>query len=268
MKTIVLTSLATTVILGLIIGAYFFGTKQNNNKLGERKTVTDNEVSTVTPTDIQTIAPTKDLSSTIASLDDTWNLYTNNKSGFSIRIPKTVGEDMHNNCKIEISDIPVVVFDDSTGSYITVKSFLEYATDSNGEICPKTDNSLDTISERKNPLINNRSNPLFIPINWHIIVAKAENDSEIESFIKTNYGAACKLGAKTLSGNGVYDVKIISDGLDFENSKCIINFALALKYSPHFKKIATWDMGQSIGFSSSKYESYDSKMAESFKFVN
>jgi hypothetical protein len=42
----------------------------------------------------------------------------------------------------------------------------------------------------------------------------------------------------------------------------------ALKYSPDFRKAATWGIGQDVGFASSGYKAiYDEEMIESFVFI-
>lgn len=255
------------VVLLLIIvasisggGVYFW----QQNKLKNVQPVSMPPV-VVLPTEEPTLVPSKFISTPrLTSLNAVWNLYTNAKSGFSIKIPKTVSPGSHNNCPQDVAS-PTAIFDDATGAYITVSSFYEFPVNN---ICPKTINSLAIIDHRANQWKSGQPAPLFVPVNWHIIVAKVNNDNELDQFIKTSWGNGCKLGAKTLQPNGVYNVKINGDGLDLSETKCPMNFALAFKYSPEFKKAATWGIGQDVTFYSAENgDIYDEEMVNSFVFT-
>ena len=205
--------------------------------------------------------------STIISIDNTWNLYTNNKIGFSIKIPNVSSEfgGVCSGGKLDVATVPVKVFDDAFGAFITYEYFYEYPVNNS---CQKTVNDLSIVNQRASQWKTNPTNPLFDPPNWHIITANVSNDTDLENFIKANYGTGCKLGTKTLSDNGTYDVRVEGDGLDLGETKCPINFILAIKYSPEFKKAATWAIGQSIVFAADKdfNNAYDSDIVSSFKF--
>lgn len=161
-------------------------------QIGKNQTVTQNPVAnkpTATPTQVvtsPTAQPTETKVSTLTSIDGTWNLYSNNSLGFSIKVPKIIAGETHNNCPSDYA-VPTAVYDDDTGAYITNQYFYEYPQN---DICSKTANSLDVISQRANQWKNNVGTPLFVPSNWHIITAKAENDTELETFIKANYGTS------------------------------------------------------------------------------
>lgn len=255
------------VIVALVSGGSVYLWQQNEIKKlqSSQPRQIDYVSNRETPSAIPTSVPTQSKISSLDPIDNIWNLYTNSKSGFSMKLPKVVASGLHNNCP-DISSVPVVVFDDSTGAYITVEYFYEYSVNN---ICQKTTNSLSTIDQRVNQWKSGQGNNLFVPSNWHIVVAKVENDSELEQFIKASWGTGCKLGAKTKTANGTYDVRVTGDGLDLEATKCPINFALAFKYSPEFKKAATWAMGQDITFSFAEYkQTYDEEIVNSFKFIN
>lgn len=237
---------------------------QSLNNIREREIPAKTEPTNIIPT----AGLVENLESTLVSIDKTWNLYTNSKSGFSMKLPKTVETWHHDNCP-KRSNVPVVAFDDASGSYITVKTFYEFQKSAEDKTCPITENSLSIIDERTNQRKSDPRNILMVPNNWHIVTAKAENDSDIDTFVKANYGMGCRIGAKSLSPAGVYDVKIEGDGLDLDTTKCPINFIYVVKYSPEFKKAATWGVGQEVVFSSENYKvSYDGEMINSFKFVN
>jgi hypothetical protein len=256
---IILIIIALT-LLGIIFakGLLVFNKTENLSL----QTTTEN---TLSPTDI----PKQVENNNLVSLDDTWNLYTNEGLGFSMKIPKTAylfgGSCADGNLGNDL--VPIKVFSDEKETYITAESFYEYPQDN---LCQKTVASLSIIQQRANQWKdNNYENDLFVPSYWRIIVAKVENDTELENFVKTNYGSSCTLGEKKLSASGIYDVKILGDGLGLDTTKCPINFAIALKYSPDLKKAATWGIGQAIIFSSFDYkETYDTEILDSFKFIN
>ena len=264
-KVILFTTLGLFIIVGLIFAGIQIGKSQ----------VLIQEAIVITPTAMLTqttanpaTSPTQIKNNTLTSIDDTWNLYSNNLLGFSIKIPKMSFEygGVCINGKLDVAMVPVTTFDDSQGTYITYEYFNEYPINN---VCKKTINDLNTIQQRANQWKNGNGNNLIVPSNWHVVIAKVENDNELEGFIKTNYGSGCKIGTKSLSPTGTYDVKILGDGLDLSETKCPINFVYALKYSPELHKAATWGVGQEVVFSSANYkQNYDSEMINSFKFTN
>jgi hypothetical protein len=254
-----------TIIILVGLGAFLYGKLQGIRIQSPQPTpsVTIPETSP-TPQARATANPQGDK---ITSIDNTWNLYTNYDNGFSIKVPKVAAE-YGGKCvdgKMDVETVPVKIFKDTLGAYITFEYFYEYPTDNN---CQKITNSFSIIDQRANLWKTNPQNHLFVPSNWHIVTAKVENDSELENFIKVNWGSGCKLGEKTLNSSGVYDVKVQGDGLDLSETKCPINFVLALKYSSELKKVATWGVGQSVVFSANNFQTtYDQEIIGSFKFT-
>lgn len=276
LKTILLTLLAVIVLTGTLLAGILIGKNQipSYPPTTAQLTVTPTTTSIITPIISPTttvtpisITPTRILANTLTSIDNTWNLYTNNVHGYSIKIPKMATEygGTCTNGKLSDSLVPVKNYD-GFGTYITYEYFYEYPINNT---CKKTITDLNIIDVRANQWKTGNGNPLMVPGNWHIITSKIENDSDLDYFIKTNYGTGCSLGAKSLSSTGVYDVKIQGDGLELDKTKCPINYVYALKYSPEFHKAATWAVGQSIVFSSADFkQSYDEEMINSFKFIN
>lgn len=253
------------IILLVIVGgaAYYFGTKRSNLSLLPANTPAETSGPTQPP-------PSPGLKSKVTTVDSVWNLYTNYFFGYSIQVPKLsfTNGGICSDGKLDVAQVPVVVFDNDKGAYITYEYFYEYPQ--NGA-CTKTQNTLAITDQRANQwkTIKAGDNQPFVPPNWHIISASVADDSQLDQFIKDNWGTGCKLGQKTLNSSGVYDVKIQGDGLDLEVTKCPLNFVVAVKYSSEFKKAATWAMGQAPVFAKDIHysEVYDQDMAASFKFI-
>lgn len=257
----------TFIVLWLLVvtGSIFIGIQIGKTQISSPK------ISTVLPTTLPTQAISPTISKpiyTLTSIDNTWNQYTNNQLGFSMQIPKTTSEYGGScvNGKLNVSTVPVKIFNDNQGIYITTEYFYEFPVNN---ACQKTTNSLNIVDQRANQWKSGNVNNLIVPKNWHIITANVKDDYELENFIKINYGSGCKLGSKSLSPTGVFDVKIDGDGLELDVSKCPINYIYALKYSPEFHKVASWGIGQEVVFSSDNYkQSYDTDMVNSFKFID
>jgi hypothetical protein len=147
------------------------------------------------------IVPTISKISSTEGINSVWNLFSS-KLGFSIKIPKTASEYGGACANGELKDamVPTTVFEDASSAYITVEYFNEYPK--NG-VCEKVINSFKEVDTRVNAWKNGANTSLMVPKNWHVITAKVNDDAELDSFIKANYGSGCKLGIKTLADNGV-----------------------------------------------------------------
>lgn len=217
----------------------------------------------VTPTNIDTPTP----KNTTTSIDSAWNLYTNHILGFSMKIPKTATEYGGTCANGTLGErlVPLKTLEYEKGVYITFEYFFDRSANTT---CTKIPMDLPTIDTRANAWKTNPTSTQFVPSNWNIIVSDITTDADLERFVQNRYGTGCKVGAKTLSTNGTYDVKVLGDGLDMEETQCPINFMLALKYSPDKKKAATWGIGQEVVFSSEGHTvSYDQDMVKSFTFL-
>lgn len=109
---------------------------------------------------------------------------------------------------------------------------------------------------------------------WQIVVARVNNDEEIDDFIKSEMSkigvSACSMGDKiSARQSGVFDIEIKGDGKNPEESNCWVNFAYVLKYYPAKNKIAYWFLGQEPTFhKEGGLDSYDGEMIDSFEFIN
>ncbi|MDO8669127.1 MAG: hypothetical protein Q7K65_02445 [Candidatus Buchananbacteria bacterium] len=188
--------------------------------------------------------------STITGIDQTWDLYTNNDLGFSLKIPKTISNVNTPSEKITIIESENVV-------YVTYKTSYDY-----NDILTRSAGNLSDIDKTKG-------------IQWGIMVRTVNNDLELSSLIKSRYGSGCSIGSKSKIGSyDTYDVRVNGDGLDLEKSNCHINFRFVIRYSPTLKRAAIWDLGQSFLFmtydennNTDAYTTFDDEMADSFKFI-
>ncbi len=209
----------------------------------------------------------------IVSLDDTWNLYTNYDLGFTFKFPKSA---FHPNSSCQWIDnsyrtrggiVPVSVFEDSNNVYISTEFF--YQLSGMNQInniytfssCNRIENSISNL---------NNDNYSQIQRSWKFYIRTINNDFELENFIKERYGLGCKLGHKnTTNQTGVYDIQILSDGKNPEESNCFINYITVLKYYSKNNIAVSWDIGQSYSFFADDtfHYQYDQEMLESFQFI-
>lgn len=173
-----------------------------------------------------------------------FNNYSNDQAGFSIRVPKTA---MENNRQYAIKTI-----ESGNVTYVTSEGAYRY----DDAVARSADKSLSGMEKVKGG------------IPWAILVANANDDAAVDSFIKERYGSGCSLGEKKLSSHdGVYDVSIKGDGKDLGETACPINYVTAIKYSPSLHRVAAWDIGQDCSFFTSSSMCLDFSMANSFKFI-
>lgn len=207
----------------------------------------------------------------IVSLDKTWNQYTNYKLCFSLKVPKRARGD--DRCEWSTKDgdhsyrpttpelVDTKIFEDQKDVFVT----LSYQYRLTGETvennrhyysdCQKIYSSIETAEKDPFP-------------HWYIKTRKINNDQELETFIKSNYGAGCQLGEKKPSKQaGVFDVEIKGDGKDLDQTACPLNFMYVLKYAPLKNLVFNWNMGQSSAFVDLNNKDYDSEMLASFKIL-
>jgi len=216
--------------------------------------------------------------SEIVSLDETWNQYTNHQLGFSIKVPKTMvsflgsckwnEENGDHSYRPESAFVPVKIFEDAGSVYIVAEYYHKLAgetTDDSGgghffAECNKVTNSLALLQD-----------PDEFHEMWEFVVRDIQNDEELDAFIKSRYGSSCSLGEKTASAqDGVYDVSILGDGKDLEQTQCPLNYWAILKYDPQIGKVIAWNPGQAYTFAAALDYSVvnDQEMIDSFWFLN
>lgn len=249
--------LAIIVLLGVIVGFYFIlNNKINqltNNQLKNQKT--SETPSAQSPTSNPVPNPTSvKLESEFIEKDSNNYLYSNNKFGFSLVVPKTFASDQENCKKVGdsyqafIGTAPVTFFENEDTFYFGGKYFYRligeqkipvgnnsgYNTKFSG--CQKEEVTLNSIQDNSYTTV------------FKFYAANVKNDSELESYIKSKYGSSCKLGEKTSSGSDTYSVKILSDGKELGETQCPINFMIDTEYNPTKGKVVIFELGQACNF--------------------
>lgn len=255
------------LLLGLVAGFYFV----LNNKINKLNITETSTNSTPTINLSSTTTPTSQ-ESTLTEYDSTHNLYTNNKFGFSLIIPKSALSSVE--CKKEADSyrpasglVPVTFFENNETIYLAADNFYsligeQRASDgrTNYSGCEKGKTTFDLV-EKKHIDIS----------SLKIYVTNVKNDTEIENYFKSKYGSGCRLGEKIESDTpGVYGLEILSDGKDLETSQCPINGSIEAMYSPTRNKLVIFSLGQACNLS--KSTSFggacdDTKIVKSLKFL-
>ena len=210
----------------------------------------------------------KETELSLTSLDQIWDLYTNNKYGFSIKVPKKMFHSYGLMCEWKTDSyrpktglVPVKIFEDKS-IFITSEYFYELT----GETVKDNKHYYSGCEKIINSIANLKDNRYYQQQSWELIIKDIYNDNELEKFIQERYGSGCQLGSKISSAQeGVYDIAIKKDGKDFEESNCPINYITVLKYYPEKNKVISWHRGQVYTFMGDGGE-YDQEMVDSFKF--
>jgi hypothetical protein len=218
--------------------------------------------------------------SSITGIDSTWDLYTNHDFGFSIKIPKefyawagecaysTENED--HSYRPFYAEVPMVAFEDEHSVFLTNEYFYELGgeTTSGGisyySECNRITNSLELT----------RDDPQIAINSWKINITEVNNEQELETYIKDEFGTGCELGEQTETEQaGVYAVSIDGSDLGAETPLCPIDSLKVLRYYPSERKLVDWDAGNGLSFPICEPEAqceesdYGPEMIESFRFI-
>ncbi len=185
---------------------------------------------------------------TMTSVDSTWNLYTNNDFGFSIKIPKVVTNSA--GCFADQNNTttsPVKVFTDSANNAVYISTEETYNTQ-----CEEVTNSLSLLQ-----LDENRSPA------WKIVFSQIQNNSELDQFIKDVYLPECTVvSLQPAEEDGVF-IPVLNYG--DAGVGCFINWVAYTYYSPSKEKAVHWDVGQDVTFFDGT-NTFDEDMGNSFRF--
>ena len=230
--------IVSIVAVALLVAASFYVFKSSNREV---RTTAHSTPSIYTPSDAN-----------VESSD--WDLYKNERLGFSMKIPK----------EVEIGDIyqkaesPMRVFEDGKSNFVFVRPL--YRRLYRGPERKKIENTFVSLLQESD--VDQHL--------WKIAVQEVRNDRELEAFIQKQYFPLCKLGEKTESEqSGVFDVNI-DFGSGEPDDGCYVSGKYVIKYSPEKQKAAAWDIGQDVNFvretEDGRVVVFDNKMAESFRF--
>lgn len=230
------------LLVGLIIiataayGGYYYATQQEVEPDSEPA----QEESTEEPTE----EPQEKLEgSTLVSLNDTWDLYTNYDLGFSIEVPK---ESTMQTDQAEYVLYPMQIIEDLGNNTV----YLTNDPDATLESLQSADYTA-----------------------WAIKVAEINSEDELIAFGAEKWGETCtKVELEETNYAGTYDSTL--KGEEGENEygfpNCFINGITYLKYSPEEGKAATWGVGQDNVMylkNGDDFTAYDLDMGASFQFL-
>lgn len=127
------------------------------------------------------------------------------------------------------------------------------------------------------------TNDTFWPnTSWKVWVQEVESEADISNIIQTwfgerhGFGNGCKFNGLVPSFQpDVYDVQVgsVNSTGDLTTDSCFVNWQMGFKYSPTYKKVAIWDIGQEQQFFLSDDVDpsmsciVDSVMSDSFQFI-
>lgn len=274
------------VLTALIVGGGVYAWQMSNLKSTEQSLqqqiislenqikllqLSENQDNDVTPPLTNNDSDKTETVSSLTSLDQTWDLYTNHKHGFSIKVPKRMFHGYGSMCDWKTDSyrpkggiIPVKIFEDEN-IYISSEYFYELT----GETVKNNIHYYSGCDKVINSLSHLKNDKYFQQQSWEFVIREINNDIELENFIKERYGSGCKLGNKNPSNqSGVFDISIQGDGKDLGETKCPLNYMTVLKYYPAKNKAISWHLGQAFTFvADESYQSvYDQEMVDSFKF--
>lgn len=257
------------VLIGVVVGVYFI----LNNKIAKLSEVKSDEITTQTVI-VPTVEPTISQNSTLISLDSNKNLYTNSKFGFSLIVPKFATGSIE--CRKEVDsyrpnsgDVSINFFENDDTIYLAGDYFYRLTGEQktadgryNYSGCQKENTTFDLIKKDREGITTGTT-------SLKIYATNIKNDSELESYFKSKYGSGCRLGEKTLSNTpDIYNVKILGDGKDLDESNCPINFVVVTAYNPTKGKLVMFELGQACNLTKKLTDNgcYDSEIVSSLKF--
>lgn len=226
-------------------------------------------------------------SPTLTPPEEAWKTYINSQLGFLIKYPQMV-LGLYRCSPYKPHYVPLKVFEDNKNgvTYITQKYYYQapYSEELKDytEPCEKITYSLEmlqgeweksTLQENKIPFSLKSEKTL---LGLGILVKSIKSESELNNFIKENYGPTCFMeNKKSWNQEGVYDIAI--KGSDWAKNgdlepvmTCGWNYKYKILYAPEKNKIMSVKLGQDCnfgtGYTSESYKCYDEEMINSFKF--
>jgi len=215
--------------------------------------------------------------------EEKWKKYTNTELGFSIEYPEMV-YGVYKCSPQKPFYVPLKIFEDNENGIVYITQEYYYSDwdselQNNTGPCKKIMNSLESLNEQRAIIvdINDKVSLNYNPFLTRVFIIKnIKNNTELNKFIKDNYGSGCfTQNKKPWKQNGVYEVEIESEDRDEETdlgtTTCPINYTYKILYAPEKNKIMSVNLGQECGFgteyiSEESYKCYDDEMINSFRF--
>lgn len=215
--------------------------------------------------------------------EEKWETYVSSKLGFSIKYPEMV----YGTYKCSPQKpfyVPLKVFEDKESGIVYITEEYYYKAKYDSELneytgpCEKIMNSLEYLKSQREITvdINNgvslKSNPFLTKV---FVIKDIKNDTELNKFIKDNYGSECFVKDKKLwRRDGIYEINI--EGKDYTkgiNPNCPLNYVYKILYTPEKNRVMSVNLGQECGFgtryvSEESYKCYDGEMIDSFRFID
>ncbi len=231
-----------------------------------------------TPTSIPMVSESPMFTPTPTSTSNVaveWIKYTNKTLGFSMSIPEKVNN--VSGCGYKDDFVPLKVFEDNANNvvYIVPEYYYGITEDQTKQTsCRKNTYSLQRIrdemggKDRQGEYISLPGNPFA---GLAVRVKSVKNSTELNKFIKDNYGSGCLIDSKTPweQQKGVYEIQIKGedwDKVDYWDSTCPSNGRTL--YSPEKGRVMSVKIGQEYRFYSDSTNShaYDEDIINSFRF--
>ncbi len=216
------------------------------------------------------------------------NIYQNAQFDFSIKIPKNV---LGTNDCIDPGStsknfmVPLKIFNDVKSNMVFIVPEYYYHADTKWDsvnyttqvgLCKKIVYSLDLIKKEIAP---DPESLIFGPprtrTGWGIAIKSVVGDTDLDKFIKDNYGSGCFVEKKIpwMQQEGVYEIVIKGEdwdkGVSPEISTCQLPMSvLAVLYDSKIGKVMSANLGQEPTFytDSTNIRVYDKEMIKSFRF--
>ncbi|MEI6478141.1 MAG: hypothetical protein WCO52_04100 [bacterium] len=250
--------------LGILViaslGGAFLYRSHHSSPASATTTVSPSASATASP--ISSVHLPVTAAGSLVSVDDTWNLYTNQSWQFSVKLPKQA---MALDCFKGSSGAywlagerpaPLQVFE-GTGTIYVASS--NYSVLSAGDSqCGSQPTTLASLEDAK-------SNAVHL---LDLGRAPVASDSELSAFIKKQYGTGCHFTKKPSAQNGAFTILLVGDGKPEEVSQCYVDSDHAINYSPARQEVIYWERGQEAVLTGADGSTtYDQHMADSFRFL-
>ena len=271
-KKLILIAVILFLVVGEEIFSYFCNKEDNISAPSILREENKKEISNENETPA-TPAP-------IPAPPEVWKTYASSELGFSIEYPAMVYGIYRCSPKKPFY-VPLKVFEDKESGIIYITEEYYYKAKYDSELneytgpCEKIMNSLEYLKSQReitvdiNDGVSLKSNPFLTKV---FVIKDIKNDTELNKFIKDNYGSECFVKDKKLwRRDGIYEINI--EGKDYTkgiNPNCPLNYVYKILYTPEKNRVMSVNLGQECQFgtdyNSGDYKCYDEKMIDSFQF--